>query len=203
MTSPYAPTRVRQRMGDVLVDRGLLTQAQLDRRLLDQQQQGARLGKILLAAGDVTRRDLWSAMAETWGIDSIDLIATPPQPEVLALVDSKAALAGRWIPVRIDTTKNGRVGTVAVCDEPTDALTEQVKELLDVGHVQFVATTDWDIEQAVLAGFSEDMITRAAYELAEARPELSAADPVAAWQKVAGVVVPAFLIAASVLNWRV
>lgn len=190
-------------MGDVLVERGLITQELLDQRLLEQHEQGSKLGKILLAAGDVSRRDLWSAMAQTWQIDSIDLIAEPPDPELLAGLDSEIVLEQRWVPVRIEEDGAVRTAVVAVCDEPTDARRQQVRSALGVNTVRFVATTDWDIEQAVLAGFSDDLVTRAAYELAEERPELSAADPIAKWQKVTGALVPLAVVVGALVNWRV
>ena len=190
-------------MGEILVDNGVLSPEMLDRRLLEQREQGSPLGRILMAHGDVTRLQLWAALAEAWSIDSIDLIANPPDPALLDGIDSSVLLSERWVPVRVEQDeRGGSVAIVAVCDEPDPARGTAIAARLDVRSVKFVATTDWDVEQAILAAYSEELVTRAAFELAERRPELSAADPVAVWQKVAGLAVPAVLVVGALINWR-
>lgn len=205
-TTPSSPTKAtaptRRRMGEVLVQRGLLSPELLERRLEEHRREGAPLGRILMAHGDITRLQLWDALAQGWQLDSIDLIAQPPEPSALDGLDSSLLLAQRWVPVRIERSGGRRVATVAVCDEPDDRRRADVARRLDVDVVHFVATTDWDVEQAILAAFSDELVTRAAYELAEQRPELSAADPVATWQKAAGLLVPVALLLGCVLDWR-
>ncbi len=194
----------RRRMGEILVDHGVLSPELLDRRLIEQREEGSPLGRILMSHGDVTRLQLWAALAEAWNIDSIDLIANPPDPALLDGIDSTVLLSERWIPVRLEHTGTGEpVAVVAVCDEPDAELGRVVAERLDVPWVRFMATTDWDVEQAILAAYSQQLVTRAAYELAEQRPELSAADPIAGWQKVAGLLLPLSLLIGALVNWRV
>ena len=197
-------TTSRRRMGEILVDNSVLSQELLDRRLLEQRGEGSPLGRILMSHGDVTRRQLWAALAEAWNIDSIDLIRNAPDPALLDGIDSSVLLSERWIPVRLERTDAGEpVAIVAVCEEPDQELEAAIAERLDVGRVKFLATTDWDVEQAILAAYSDELVTRAAFELAENRPELSAADPVATWQKIAGLAVPGLLILGALINWRV
>ena len=196
-------TRPRRRMGEILVDRGLLTPAVLEERLEEHRRAGAPLGRILMAHGDVTRLQLWDALAEGWQLDSIDLIADPPDPAVIASVDSSLLLDERWVPVRIERSEDGRtVAVVAVCDEPDDRRGTDIAARLGVDRVRFLATTDWDVEQAILAAFSHELVTRAAFELAEERPELSAADPIAAWQKVAGLALAGSIVVGALVDWR-
>lgn len=197
-------TRPRRRMGEILVDNGVLSPELLDRRLLEQREEGSPLGRILMSHGDVTRLQLWAALAEAWNIDSIDLIRNTPDPALLDGIDSSVLLSERWVPVRLERNDAGEpVAIVAVCDEPGPELGTAIAERLDVPWVRFMATTDWDVEQAILAAYSEELVTRAAFELAERRPELSAADPIAKWQKVAGLALPAVLVVGAFLNWRV
>jgi len=190
-------------MGEILVDHGVLTPELLDRRLLEQREEGSPLGRILMSHGDVTRLQLWAALAEAWNIDSIDLIADPPDPSLLDGIDSSVLLSERWVPVRLERTEAGEpVAIVAVCDEPDAELGAAVAARLDVPWVRFMATTDWDVEQAILSVYSEELVTRAAFELAERRPELSAADPIARWQKVAGAAIPLITLVAALIDWR-
>jgi cellulose synthase/poly-beta-1,6-N-acetylglucosamine synthase-like glycosyltransferase len=189
----------RQRMGDVLVARKLISSAVLADRLEQAANEGTPLGRVLMARGDLSRQELYEALAQTWGLEPVDLLKTPPDPQACEGLDPHQLLEERWIPLRHTP---GRTATVAVCDEPTPDATEHVRSTLGVRTVTFVATTDWDIEQAVLATFSEELVTRAAFELAEQRPELSAADPVIGWQRGAGLVVAASVVVAAVIDWR-
>jgi cellulose synthase/poly-beta-1,6-N-acetylglucosamine synthase-like glycosyltransferase len=193
----------RRLMGEVLLERGLITRAVLDERLVEHLEAGAPLGRILMVHGDVTRPQLWSVLAETWGVDTVDLVTSPPDEHVLDSIDVDVMLEQHWVPVSV----TGTTVTVAASDEPCDTMAGSVVAEFDkagwyVKDVTFLATTDWDIEQAVLAGRGETLVTKAAYELADRRPELSAEDPIVAWQKAAGVLLAVAAAVVAVIDWR-
>ena len=56
----------RRQIGAIFLERGLVTEDQLDGALEQQQASGERLGEILVNQGVVTRVDLASALAEQW-----------------------------------------------------------------------------------------------------------------------------------------
>jgi hypothetical protein len=56
-------------LGEILVERGLITELQLQQALRDQKLQGGRLGEILFARGWVSGIDLRDALAEQHGLD--------------------------------------------------------------------------------------------------------------------------------------
>jgi hypothetical protein len=56
-------------LGDVLLQRGLITEAQLRQALDEQQEEGGRLGEILFARGWVSPIELRDALAEQHGLD--------------------------------------------------------------------------------------------------------------------------------------
>jgi hypothetical protein len=60
---PDVPYR---RIGSILVERGLITQAQLGQALAEQDETGRLLGEILVSGFGVTRIDLADALAEQW-----------------------------------------------------------------------------------------------------------------------------------------
>jgi hypothetical protein len=64
---------VRSRLGDVLVDAGVLTREQLERALAEQAAWGGRLGQILLNLGLVEERTLASAIGRQLGLKMVDL----------------------------------------------------------------------------------------------------------------------------------
>lgn len=63
----------RSRLGDVLVDAGVLSREHLDRALAEQAAWGGRLGQILLNLGLVEEHNLASAIARQLGLRLVDL----------------------------------------------------------------------------------------------------------------------------------
>jgi hypothetical protein len=56
----------RRKLGDIFVERGLITPAQLEDALAEQRQSGGRLGEILVERGFVTRVALAGVITEQW-----------------------------------------------------------------------------------------------------------------------------------------
>jgi cellulose synthase/poly-beta-1,6-N-acetylglucosamine synthase-like glycosyltransferase len=188
----------RERLGDVLVARGAITRQQLTETLERQRRAGSRLGRELSAHGDVSRLELFQALAQVWGLPFIDLIADPPDDALLQHVGSETMLREHWVPHHFEAggdTETGPVGhvagqrvVVATAEEPNEDLADRVCDTLGVEEVRFLATTDWDIDQAVLLGCQDEVVAEAAYGLAAQRPELSADTGWARWQHVAVVI---------------
>ena len=71
MTEPtVAP---RKRLGEILIERGVLTPDQLQIALFEQQRLGKPIGETLLALGFVTEDLLSEALSENLGQEAIDL----------------------------------------------------------------------------------------------------------------------------------
>ncbi|MEM1096749.1 MAG: hypothetical protein AAGJ10_19295, partial [Bacteroidota bacterium] len=56
----------RQRLGDYLVEAGMVQPWQIQQALQQQAVTGERLGKILLASGYIHRLDLYRALSDLW-----------------------------------------------------------------------------------------------------------------------------------------
>lgn len=56
----------RRKLGDIFVERGLLTNEQLDHALTEQREHGGRLGEVLVELGFVTRVALAGVITEQW-----------------------------------------------------------------------------------------------------------------------------------------
>ena len=63
----------RQRLGDVLVQRGLVTREQLDDALARQRVSGRRLGELLLSMGTISQEQLSWALSESLHIPFVEL----------------------------------------------------------------------------------------------------------------------------------
>ncbi len=69
---------LRRPLGEIFVERGLVTEAELEAALETQRQSGAKLGEILVAQGVLSRLDLAGALADQWaGLQKL----RPPDPK--------------------------------------------------------------------------------------------------------------------------
>jgi type IV pilus assembly protein PilB len=106
-----------QRLGDLLVLRGLATQVQIDEALETQRESGGRLGELLVQSSVVNERELVGVLAEFFGMAVADLRRYKPDADALALVPEELARQNLAIPIRLD----GDGLHVAVA-EPSDGL---------------------------------------------------------------------------------
>jgi len=75
-TSPDAPPAQSprgRRIGDLLVERGHLDPAQLQRALSEQQSNGRRIGELLVEQGVITAQTLVHALADSLGVPGVQL----------------------------------------------------------------------------------------------------------------------------------
>jgi hypothetical protein len=86
-------------MGQLLVERGHVTSAQLEAALVEQQETGERLGEILVKHEHISRFDLASALQTQWTWrdeapeSAAHPAATPPHPEQSVEPDPVAAVS--------------------------------------------------------------------------------------------------------------
>ncbi len=110
----------RRRLGDVLVDTGLITADQLQQSLEEQRRPDGprrRLGQVVSDLGFATERAVAEALASLLGLEMIDLSRTIPAPDVVRLLPR--AVAERTQVLVLDKTAKGLV--VAAVD-PTNVL---------------------------------------------------------------------------------
>jgi cellulose synthase/poly-beta-1,6-N-acetylglucosamine synthase-like glycosyltransferase len=180
------------RIGDVLLERGLVDAETLDQALAIARETGARLGEILVAIGAVEPQTLTSALADQWGLPRVLTGAYPADPTVLD-VDVQAVLRDGWCPLAREA--DGSV-LVAFTDYPAPPLVASIEETL--GAVVRPAIADpYGFQQAVLARFGADLTDRAAHGLWARSPDQSARTVLVPWQKRVGIALAvAFLVAA-------
>ena len=91
------------RIGDVLVEKGLLTQEQLQNAIDKQKQLGGKqpLGEILVSMGLITERDRVKALGDQWGVDYADLTDIIIPDDVVQLVSQELARRYKMIPMEV------------------------------------------------------------------------------------------------------
>ena len=81
-----AELRKRLRLGELLVQQGLLTDDQLNILLAEQRNTSIPIGRLVVRLGFATEAAVRDAMARTVGQESIDLSQVVVDPEALQLV---------------------------------------------------------------------------------------------------------------------
>ncbi len=87
-------------LGALLVRGGALTGEELEAALSQQKESGLRLGELLVERGLVTRAAVARALSEQHSLEFVDLGATPIDPEVSSLLSSSLARRYGAVPVR-------------------------------------------------------------------------------------------------------
>jgi len=132
-----------KRIGDLLIEKGILTPDQLNIALTEQKKSSDPLGKIIVKLGFATEAVVRDALGEALGQDSVDLTKVVVDSEVLQLVDKDIARRFRILPLSIDQKKGALM--VAIADTFNVVAIDQLRAVLG---------GDYDIVP-ILAGESE------------------------------------------------
>jgi chromosome segregation ATPase len=144
------PTSVSKRpIGEIFIERGLVTDEQLADALDQQKKTGTRLGEILVASGKLSRLELASALADQWAsfqkLRPPDESSAPPAnggvsptPEVVAqpvthVVSSELGNQVDALAARVDELAAGQVDwkpQIEQTEELLRARLEQLEELV-------------------------------------------------------------------------
>jgi general secretion pathway protein E len=104
-THTLLDTTVRKRLGEILIERGKLDQATLDRALRLQQESEERLGALLVTLGVVAQRDVADALAEQLALPLVDVASYPEFPILEERVSTRFLRETRVLPLREDDTE--------------------------------------------------------------------------------------------------
>ncbi len=103
------------RLGELLIENGMLTKRQLSEALRYQRENGGRLGSALIENGYVTDHQIAQVLGRQYDLKTVELKSSAIDPEAIEMVPLATATRHRLLPVR----KHGTTLTVAVVD-PTN-----------------------------------------------------------------------------------
>jgi type II secretory ATPase GspE/PulE/Tfp pilus assembly ATPase PilB-like protein len=106
--------RKKLRLGELLLQRGLITQDQLRIALTEQKEHQLPIGRQLVRLGFVTEAVIRDIMARTIGHDSIDLAHVVVDPEALKMVPEEFARRHAILPIAYNPEQ--RLLTIAISD---------------------------------------------------------------------------------------
>jgi twitching motility protein PilT len=117
--------QVQKQLGDVLLERGLVTAEQLSFATQQEQRTGESAWKILMERGVLTEKDLVRARAAQIGMEFIDVRATAPSRDALTLVPQDVAQRQLILPIRVD----GEELVIAMAEPTNHLAVEEISRL--------------------------------------------------------------------------
>jgi type IV pilus assembly protein PilB len=129
----------RDRLGDLFVREGLITEAQRDEGVREAKKEGTRLGYALVKLGHVSELDLTRLLARQYRVPAVDLDKVEVDPKIIRLVQGAVAYKHLVLPLR----KVGRTLTTAMVN-PND--------LSAIDDLKFI--TRLDIEPVVVGEYT-------------------------------------------------
>lgn len=90
-----------RRIGDMLVRKGLITPAKLEKALAAQVTSNLRFGELLTTLGFVSEADITMCLSDQFGYPVVDPSTVVPEPEAIALLDLGFAMAHLLLPVAV------------------------------------------------------------------------------------------------------
>jgi type II secretory ATPase GspE/PulE/Tfp pilus assembly ATPase PilB-like protein len=126
----------RKRIGDLLVERGLISADQLRIALTEQRQNAQPIGQILVQLGFLTEETLREALSENLGESTISLSALVPDAAALAMIPRELAKRHNVFPIAFDA--DSRKLQVAIADTNDIVAMDQVRASLGLR-----ATPQW------------------------------------------------------------
>ncbi len=140
--------RRKLRLGELLVQQGLLSVDQLRIVLTEQKRQNLPIGRLLVQLGFVTEDVIRDVMARTIGQESVDLAQVVIDAEALRLVPEEFARRNRVLPIAYD--EETRLLTLATTDVFKVVVLDQLRATLG-GRVEVrtLLATEAQIEEAI------------------------------------------------------
>lgn len=120
-----------KRIGEVLVEQGVITKDQLSVALHEQQRSNGLIGEILVSLGFITQDVLTSFLSTTTGLQQFDPKNTMLDPEALDLIPKKEAQKYQILPVALDREKNSAI--IAMVDPYDVVALDRLKQMLPKG----------------------------------------------------------------------
>ena len=139
-----------ERIGELFVREGLVTEAQVVSALDKQKQLGGnkQVGDLLVSMGAISERDRVRVLGMHWGVDYADLTANPVERETANLITQDLARRYKVIPLGI---KNGRLRLAM--KNPLDIFATDEIRLITGKEVDPVIATEEDILLAIAEAF--------------------------------------------------
>ena len=135
---------ITKRIGEVLLERGLINKKELDKALAHQKEQGGLMGHILIQLGFVTEDEVALALTAQYGFPYLPLSNYEIDADLMAMVPIQIARQYCLIPI----DRIGNALTVAMADPSNVQAIEEI-ELMTKCVIQTFVSTPTEIVKAI------------------------------------------------------
>jgi len=135
---------VNKQLGELLIERGIINQQQLDEALTAQKEKGGLIGEVLVELGFAKEEDIAQALTAQYGFPYLPLANYEIDPEIVNIIPGR--VARQYLIMPID--KIGNNLTLAMSNPLNVHAIEDV-ELLSDCSVQIFVSTLSDVKGAI------------------------------------------------------
>lgn len=141
---------INKQLGELLIERGIITKVQLEKALLVQREKGGLIGEILVELGFTREEEIAQALTAQYGFPYLPLSNYDINPELTNIIPLRVARQYLLIPI----DKIGNSITIAMSNPLNVQAVEDVELLTGLGVQTFVSTSS-DIKKAIAKYYKE------------------------------------------------
>ncbi len=146
---------MRKKIGECLIQAGLITEDDLQTALAEHKRTGERVGVVLVRMNLATEKQIAKALAFQLGFPYINLAENPPDPAAVVLIPKEVSL--KRVCVAVSLEKN--LLTVAMSDPLLFSLVQDLE--FQTGYrIKQVVATRGDILEAIQTGYPDKALVR-------------------------------------------
>jgi len=139
---------VRKKLGECLIQAGLISEQDLETALTERARTGERVGAVLVRLNLATERQITKAIAYQLGLPYLNLAEEPPDRAAMVLIPKDVSLARGCVAIKLETN----LLTVAMSDPLLTSLVQDLE--LRTGHsLKQVVAARSDILDAIHRGY--------------------------------------------------
>lgn len=153
-------------LGEMLIQRGLVSPEELDEALEIQERSGSRLGEIVHHSGLIGDEELAQVLADQFRVPLMDLSDVDPDPAALGMIPEQLCRDYRLVPVDVDD-EFLYVAVADALDDETAAALEQHTTL----RIRAYLTTRQSIDNLLQRIYADQYVRTARTELLTRFPE--------------------------------
>lgn len=117
----------KKRLGEILLDEGVITPKQLADVLEDQKRYGGKLGNILLERRIISEKDFFMALTSQLGIPAVDFSKSTIPETVIKSITQELAEKYTIFPVALKRTPQGTFLVLAMADPTNVEIQDEVR----------------------------------------------------------------------------
>ena len=165
--------RKRKRLGDLLVDAGVVTNEQLGEALKKQRELGLRLGETLVELHYTDENEIAEALHQQMGFPIAKIREAKLAPEIIALLPETIVRKHNVVPFELDPD-NPNILRVAMAD-PMDIIAIDDLSIVTNMQIEAMVATPSDIRFGIERYYGNEQVARVAEAYSKERREQQSA----------------------------